>query len=175
MSAMSLRQALNRGSRGTDGPARPIRLSVLEEDSPFLGGATPAGAFLLLDIPFEALKKLLPYAGFRHEHVAAIRFVADAAQIAERPQRIQGARDDGLGYAEHVGESADRVWPGREVDEHEKRHLPVGEIGLTRAHITDKRLHPAPESAIRHWVLLQSERSLFRMLNQSGRVSFLSC
>src|SRR3954463_8901018 len=175
MSAMSLRQAWIRGSSGTEGPSSAILLSVLEEDSPFLGCAAPAGAFLLLDIPFEALKELLPYAGLRNEDVAAVRLIADAAQIAERPQRIQGARDHGLRHAEDVGQAADRMGSRGQVDEHEQRHLPVGKIGLPRPDIADQRLHPAPESTVRHWVLLQYERSLFRLLNQSGRVSFLSC
>src|SRR3569623_1227239 len=142
MSAMSLRQALTRGSSGTDGPSSAIRLSVLEEDSAFLGWAAPAGAFLLLDIAFEALKELLPYAGFGHEHVAAVRLIADAAQIAERPQRIQGARDHRYRYAENVGKPSDRMRAGGEVHKHEERHLPVGEVGLPRAHIADQRLHP---------------------------------
>src|SRR3569623_1771690 len=145
MSAMSLRQALTRGSSGTDGPSSAIRLSVLEEDSAFLGWAAPAGAFLLLDIAFETLKELLPYAGFGNEHVAAVRLVADAAQIAERPQRIQGARDHRLRHAEDMGEAADRVRSGSQIDEHEERHLPVGKIGLARPYIADQRLHPAPE------------------------------
>src|SRR4051812_41453219 len=118
MSAMSLRKALTRGSSGTEEPPSAILLSVLEEDSAFLGGAAPAGAFLLLDIAFETLKELLPYSGFGDEHVAAIRLVADAAQIAERPQGIQGARDYRLGHAEDMGKAADRVRPWRQVDQH---------------------------------------------------------
>src|SRR3569623_224286 len=121
MSAMSLRQALTRGSSGTDGPLSAILLSVLEEDSAFLGWPAPAGAFLLLDIAFEALKEFLPYAGFGPEHVAAVRLIADAAQIAERPQRIQGARDDGLRHAENMGEAAARMRPRGQIDAHEER------------------------------------------------------
>ena len=75
MSAMSLRQAWRRGSRRTDGPSSAIRRSMLEEDSPFLGGAAAAGAFLLLDVAFEALKEILPYAGLGDEYVAAVRLV----------------------------------------------------------------------------------------------------
>src|SRR4051794_5855281 len=125
MSAMSLRQALTRGSSGTEGPSSPILRSMLEEDSAFLRVAAPAGAFLLLDIAFEALKKFLSYAGFGNEDVAAVRLIADAAQIAERAQCIQGARDHRLGHAQDVSEAADRVGPGGQIDEHEERHLPV--------------------------------------------------
>src|SRR3954464_6713464 len=106
MSAMSLRHALSRGSRVTDGPWSAKCLTVLEEDSPFPGGAAAAagaGAFLLLDVAFEALKELLPYAGLGDEHVAAVCLVADAAEIAERAQSIQGARDHRLGDAQYVG------------------------------------------------------------------------
>ena len=98
---MSLRQAWSRGSSRTDGPSSEILRSVLEKDAPFLGRAAAARAFRLLDIAFEALKKLLPYAGLGDEDVAAVRFVAHPAQIAERAQRIQGAGHDRLGNAEH--------------------------------------------------------------------------
>src|SRR3954469_6775903 len=122
MSAMSLRHALSRGSSVTDGPSSAKCLTVLEEDSPFPGGAAAAaGAFLLLDVAFEALKELLPYAGLGDEDVAAIRLVAHAAQIAERAQRVQGARDHGLRHAQNVGEAAHRMRPRCEVDEQEKR------------------------------------------------------
>src|SRR5215212_8713084 len=132
MSAMSLRQACSRGSRRTEGPSSDIRLSVLEEDSPFLAraAASRAGAFLLLDIAFEALKEFLPYAGLSDEDIAAVRLVAHAAQIAERAQRIQGARDHRLRDAEYMGEASHRVRTGREIDEEQQRHLPVGEVRL---------------------------------------------
>src|SRR3954469_5550384 len=131
MSAMSLRHALSRGSSVTDGPSSAKCLTVLEEDSPFPGGAAAAaGAFLLLDIAFEALKELLPYAGLGDEDVAAVRLVADPAQIAERAKGIQGARDHRLGHAEQLGEAAHRVRSGRQVDEQEERHLAIGEVGL---------------------------------------------
>src|SRR5918993_1522876 len=106
---MSLRQALRRGSSRTEGPSRVIRLSVLEQDAPFPGRGSPARAFLLLDVAFEALKEILPHAGLRDEYVAPVGLVAHAAQIAERAQRIQGARDHRLGNAQYVGETAHRM------------------------------------------------------------------
>src|SRR5688572_22252589 len=109
MSAISLRQAWRRGSSRTDGPSSEILRSVLEEDAPFLGRAAAARAFLLLDIAFEALKELLSYAGLSDEDIAAVRLVAHAAQIAERAQRIQGARDHRLGNSQNVGEAAHRM------------------------------------------------------------------
>src|SRR3954467_5074718 len=154
MSAMSLRQALRRGSRVTDRPWRAKCLAVLEEESSFPGGAaSPAGALLLLDVAFEALKELLPYAGLGDEDIAAVRLVAHAAQIAERAQRIQGARDDGLGYAQYMGEAAHGVGAGGEVDEEQQRHLAVGEVGLAGPHVADQRLHPASEGALCHWLI----------------------
>src|SRR4051812_11636683 len=133
MSAMSLRHALSRGSSVTDGPSSAKCLTVLEEEPSFLGGAAAtagAGAFLLLDVAFEALKELLPYAGLGDEDIAAVRLVAHAAQIAERAQRVQGARDHRLRHAENVGEAAHRMRPGRQVDQQEKCHLAVGEVRL---------------------------------------------
>src|SRR3954464_7256710 len=118
MSAMSLRHALSRGSRVTDGPWSAKCLTVLEEDSPFPGGAAAAagaGAFLLFDVAFEALKELLPYAGLGDEDIAAVRLVAHAAQIAERAQRIQGARDHRFRDPQYMGETAHRVGAGRQV------------------------------------------------------------
>jgi hypothetical protein len=103
---------------------------MLEEDSPFLGRAAAVRAFLLLDIPFEALKEILPYAGLGDEYVAAVRLVAHPAQIAERAQRIQGARDDRLGNPQYVRKAAHRMGSGCQVDQKQKRHLAVGEVGL---------------------------------------------
>src|SRR5687767_2864516 len=108
---MSLRQAWTRASRTIEGPSSAKR-SVLEEDASFLG-CPAAGAVLLLDIAFEALKELLPYAGLCDEYVAAVCLVADPAQIAERAQGIQGACDHRLGNAERMGKTAHRVRPRR--------------------------------------------------------------
>src|SRR4051812_18005390 len=133
MSAMSLRHALSRGSSVTDGPWSAKCLTVLEEEPSFLGGAAAsagAGAFLLLDVAFEALKELLPYAGLGDEDVAAIRLVAHAAQIAERAQRVQGARDHRLGHAEDVGEAAHRMGSRGQIDEQQEGHLAIGEVRL---------------------------------------------
>jgi hypothetical protein len=58
---------------------------------------------LLLDILLEAFKEFLSRAGFRDEHVAAVRLVTHAAQIAERAERVQGARDYRLGHAQDIG------------------------------------------------------------------------
>src|SRR3954462_13062089 len=175
MSAMSLRQAWSRGSRRTEGPSREMRRSVLEEDSPFLGraAAAGAGAFLLLDVAFEALKEFLPYAGLGDADIAAVRLVAHAAQIAERAQRIQGARDDGLGYAQYVGEAAHRVGAGGEVDEEQQRHLAVGEVGLSGPDVADQRLHPASEGALCHWLISEFQAACSGSLTSQGRFRFV--
>src|SRR5688500_19739091 len=119
-----------RGSSWSEGPLRVNRSAGLEEESSFLLRAA-RGAFLLLDIAFEALKKLLPYAGLRDEHIAPVRLVADPPQIAERTQCVQGARDHRLGHAEQMGEAADRMRAGGEIDQEHQRHLAVGEVRLT--------------------------------------------
>ena len=106
-----------------------LDLAVLEEDSA-LPWRLPAGAFLLLDVAFEAVKELLPYAGLRDEDIAPVRLVSDAPEIAERAQRIQGARDNGLGYAKRMGEATHRMRSRSKVDQEEQSHLPVGKIGL---------------------------------------------
>src|SRR5687768_3620984 len=113
---MSRRQAWIRGSRTIEGPSREKR-SVLEEDSA-LGRRRPAaGAVLLFDIAFEALKEILSYAGLGDEHIAAVRLVAHAPQIAERAQRIQGARDHRLGHPQGLGQAAYRVRAGGKIDD----------------------------------------------------------
>src|SRR4051812_46362262 len=161
MSAMSLRHALSRGSSVTDGPWSAKCLTVLEEEPSFLGGAAAsagAGAFLLLDVAFEALKEILSHAGLGDEDIAAVRLVAHAAQIAERTQRIQGARDHRLRNAQYMGEAADGVRSRCQVDEEQKRHLAVGEVRLARPDIADQRLHPALESTLCHRVISKSRR-----------------
>src|SRR5687768_2493693 len=96
-----------RGSRVSEGPVRLNRSAVLEDESPFSGGLS-AGA-VMLEIAFETFKEFLPSAGLGDEDIAAIGLVADAAQIAERAERIQGAGDDRLGHAQDVGQPPYRV------------------------------------------------------------------
>src|SRR6185295_18886119 len=115
MSARSLRQAWMRSSIGRDGPSSRNWSSVLEDESVLAGGAALRAR--RFEVPVEAFKKILSRAGLRDEHVAPVGFVADAAQIAERPERVQGARDHGFGNAEAVGEAAHGVRPGSEVDQ----------------------------------------------------------
>ena len=144
-----------------DGPVEPKSLYPCWRRIPrSLAGPRRAGPSCCSILRSKRFKKLLPYAGLGDEDVAAVALVADAAQIAERAQRIQGARDHGLRHAEHMGEAADRMRPGGEVDQQHQRHLPVGEIGLARPHIADQGLHPAPESAGLPRVLLQIEMRL---------------
>ena len=104
----------------------------------------------MLEVSFEAFKEFLSTARSRDEHVAAVAFVANAPQIAERAERVQGARDHRLGDAQPLGEAAHRVRAGGEIDEQHQRHLAVGEIGLAGAHIVDQRVHPAAEGLVRH-------------------------
>src|SRR6185295_19949488 len=102
-----------RTSIGRDGPSRTKCLSVLEDEAVF--ARDPALRGLLLEVAFEAFKKFLPRVGLRDEDVASVALVANPAQIAERAECIQGARDHGLRNAEEGGEATDRMWPGREV------------------------------------------------------------
>src|SRR5438045_925399 len=112
MSARSLRQASMRTSTARDGPSRMKCLSVLEDEAAFARG--PAFGARLLEIAFERFKKILPRIGLRDEDVAPVALVADPAQIAERAERVQGARDHRLGYAQQLGEAAHRMWAGGE-------------------------------------------------------------
>jgi hypothetical protein len=73
-----------RSSRTIDGPLSVKRSAVLEEESPFLGRSAGGRLSFLLEVPFEAFKEFLPYTRFRDEHVAAVRLVPHAPQIAER-------------------------------------------------------------------------------------------
>src|SRR6218665_52170 len=144
------------GSKVSGGPVSRNHSSVLEEEGPFAGAsggaAAPASAVAvtaalaaagLLEIAFEAFKEILSTASLRDEDVSTIAFIANAPQIAERAQRIQGARDHGLRNAKPFGEAAHGVRPGGQIDEQHEGHLTVGEIGLTGAHISDERAHPA--------------------------------
>src|SRR5688500_8493825 len=128
MSARSYRKAWTRGSSGREGPVRLKRSAVLKDEAAFPCRLS-AGA-VMLEIAFETFKEFLPSAGLGDEDVAAIGLVADAAQIAERAERVQGAGDDRLGHSQDVGESPYRVRARGQIDEQHQRHLPVGEIGL---------------------------------------------
>src|SRR3569623_803317 len=101
-----------RASIGRDGPSSRKCLSELEDESVFARG--PALGVRLLEIAFETFKKILPRAGLRDEDVAPVALVANPAQIAERAERIQGARDHRLGHAEQVGEATHRMGAGGE-------------------------------------------------------------
>src|SRR3546814_3906715 len=82
---------------------------------------------------------LFPYTTLcRSEDVSPIRFVADPAEIAERAQRVQGARDDGFGNAQYVRQSAHRMRAGGEIDQQHQGHLAVGEIRLTGPHRSEE-------------------------------------
>src|SRR3954470_2725694 len=169
MSARSIRQAWIRESIGRDGPSRKKCLSVLEDEAVFVPG--PALGAGLFEVAFKAFKKILPRIGLCDEDVAPVALVANPAQIAERAQRIQGARDDRLGHTEQLGEAAYGMRSGGEIDQQHEGHLPVGEVGLSRPDIADQRLHPAPEGLVRHYIA-PNVRLLFRSYNQSATLSF---
>src|ERR1044072_5086823 len=152
-----------RGSSVSDGPVSRNHSSVLEEEasvadagpgstappSPFAAAAALAAPGLL-EITFEAFKEILSTASLRDEDVAPIAFIANAPQIAERTQRIQGARDDRLGHAEPFGKATHGMRAGGEVDEQHQRHLAIGEIGLAGANISDEGAHPAAKGLVCH-------------------------
>src|SRR5215210_7542023 len=96
-SARSRRNALNRGSGGFDGPvsAKPSALvgEGRADDRP-VGRRDPIAA--LAEVALEAFKEICPVAGPDDEHVATVVLIAFAAEIAECPERVQGASDDRL-------------------------------------------------------------------------------
>jgi len=145
MGRNQLRADLNAGDQANavvkEGPVKAKRLAVLENESPFSSGL--ATGAVVLEIAFETFKKFLPCAGSCDEDVAAVGLVADAPQIAERAERIQGTRDDRFRNTENVGEAAHCVRAGSEVDEQHQRHLSVGKIGLARPDIIYQGVHPA--------------------------------
>src|SRR3954463_13527581 len=167
ISARSLRQAWMRASIGRDGPPSTKFLSVLEDESVLARSAALRAA--LLEIAFEAFKKVLSDIGLRDEDVAPVALVANAAEIAERAERIQGARDHRLGHAKEVGQPAHRMGAGGEIDEQHERHLPVGEVRLARSHIADQGLHPVSEGLVRHGCH-SGMMILCRSYNQSATV-----
>jgi hypothetical protein len=87
------------------------RSAVLEDEPAFLGGSARGGAFLL-DIPFEAVKELLPHIRSGDEDIATVRLVAHAAEIAERTKSVQGASDYRLRHAKNIRQTANGVGPG---------------------------------------------------------------
>src|SRR4029079_4476568 len=119
----------------------------LSDDRTVRRGAAVAA---LAEVALEPFKKICPAVGADDEHVAAVVLVPLAAQIAECAERIQGASDHRLRYAENAGKAANRVRTGGQVDHHQEGHLPVGQIRLTRADIGDKRLHPAGKRYLAH-------------------------
>jgi hypothetical protein len=110
----------------------------------------------MLEIAFETFKEFLP------RDVAAIGLVADAAQIAERAERVQGTGDDRLGHPQDVGQPPHRVRAGGQIDQQHQRHLPVGEIGLAGPDIIDQRVHPASQRLVRHGACSEIRVSTFR-------------
>src|SRR6476661_3043505 len=139
-----------RGSSVSDGPVSRNHSSVLEEEAPFAGGPAAATAPVsvfgagalaasgLFEVAFEAFKEILSIASLRDEDVTPIALIANAPEIAERPQRIQGARDHRFRHAQSLGETTDRMRPGGQINYQHQRHLPVGKVGLAGAHISDQ-------------------------------------
>lgn len=131
------------GSGGLERPPSAKLLTLvrvgrlLSDDRPVRGDPVA-----LAEVSFEPFKKICPVAGADDENIAAVVLITFAAQITEGAQGVQGAGDDGLGHAKHLGEAADRMGPGRQIDHHQERHLPVGEVRLARPDIGDKRPHP---------------------------------
>src|SRR4051794_6604060 len=152
MSARSLRKALKTRSGGSDGPESANSSALvgvcwrLADDRPVRRG----GPIALAEVALEALKKICPVAGADDEHIAAIVLVPLAAQIAERSQRVQGASHDWLRDPEHSCEAADRMRSGRQIDQHQQGHLPVGKVGLARTDIGNQGLHPAGKRNLAH-------------------------
>src|SRR5437764_15029322 len=102
-SARSLRKALWLGSGRSDGPESENCSALvgvgrgLADDRPVGGRADVP----LPEVALEPFKKVCPAAGSDDEHVPAVVLVSFAAQIAERPERVQGASDHRLGHSEH--------------------------------------------------------------------------
>src|ERR1700761_2872064 len=104
-----------RGSSLADAPPRRKRSGVCG----LLGDDLGSPPLLAGDEASEAFKEFCSPAGARHEDVAAIPLVPFAAQIAEAAQRIQGACDHGLRYAENGGEPAYRMRAVGSIDQQE--------------------------------------------------------
>src|SRR3546814_17061893 len=116
---------------------------------------------------------LFPYTTLcRSEDVSPIRFVADPAEIAERAQRVQGARDDGFGKAQYVRQSAHRMRAGGEIDQPHQGHMAVGEIRMTGPHIADQCLNPVIHRAFRPDVSPILARVIFIKVNTPKRKTF---
>jgi hypothetical protein len=104
----------------------------------------------LLEVAFEAFKEILSIASLRDEDVTPIALIANAPQIAERTQRIQGARDDGFRNAQPLGQTPDGMRSGSQINEQHKRHLTVGEVGLAGTDIGYEGPHPAAKGLVGH-------------------------
>ena len=106
-----------------DGPVSPYSSTLVREGRLLLlladDGAVRCDPVALAEVSFEPFKEIGPAAGTDDEHVPAVVLVSLAAQIAERSKGIQGARDNGLGDSEYLGQSADRVRTRRQVDHHQ--------------------------------------------------------
>ena len=109
------------------------------------------GVFARAEIFFKPFKKFGPVVGADDKHVAAVVLIPLTPQIAECAQRIQGTRYHRLRYAKRSGKAANRVRARSEINEHQKGHLPVGQIRLSRSNIFDQCPHPARQRSIGHW------------------------
>jgi hypothetical protein len=127
----------------------------LSDDGPVLRSDAVAFA----EIAFETFKEIRPVACPHDEHVAAVVLISFAAQITERAQRIQGASDDRLRNAKHLGETPDGMRSGRQIHQHQQRHLPIGQVGLTGSDIGDQRPHPASQQVISHFGTISRRRA----------------
>jgi hypothetical protein len=150
-SARSGRYALNFGSGGFERPesakSPPVREGgLLSDDWPVSGGDPVA----LPEVAFEPFKKISPTAGADDEDVAAVVLVPLTAQITERAEGVQGARHYGLGYSKDLGQSADGMRSGGQVNQHQKRHLAIREVRFAGTDIGDQRPHPASQRFVGH-------------------------
>ncbi len=82
------------------------------------------------EVSFEPFKKISPTAGTDDKHVSPIVLVSLAAQITERAKSVQGTCDDRFGDTENLCEAPHCVRPRRKINEHEERHLAIGQVRL---------------------------------------------
>jgi len=100
------------------------------------------GFAALAEVAFEPFKEIGPVAGADDKHIAAVVLIAFAPEIAECAKRVQGASDHRLGHPQGLGKTADRVRAGCQIDQHQQRHLAVGEVWLAGTDVGNQRLHP---------------------------------
>jgi len=96
----------------------------------------------------EFCKKICPFRGLRDEDVSLVRIVALSAQIAERAQSVQGACHNGLRNVQRARQSTHRMGAGIQINEEQQRHLPIGQIGLSRPDIIDQRVFPREKRGV---------------------------